>query len=72
MIADSISFFGRLLSSVLQLLTIDTDLATFLSPLLDQTVTWFLKRFLLAYLAPNEEYYSQVSLGKSAVITTLS
>ena len=40
---------------------LSTNLGPLLSPEVSKTLMWFLRRFCLSYLLPNESFYSEVS-----------
>lgn len=57
--------------AVLQLCAVEraalqAGLAPLLSPEVALTLVWFLRRWGLTYLLPNESYYSQVSIHPNA------
>ena len=57
----------RLIMAVFRLLSVekkaaDAGFADNLSPQVAQTLMWFCKRWLQAYLLPNESHYSEVNM----------
>ncbi len=57
---------SRLVAAVLRLCeverrAVESRLTDYLSPEVGSSLMWFLRRWLVAYLLPNENYYTQVS-----------
>lgn len=56
----------RLVSAIFRLcqiekIAISANLTNMLSPELSSTIVWFLHRWSLSYLVPNESFYSEIS-----------
>ncbi|XP_070568372.1 exportin-4-like isoform X2 [Ptychodera flava] len=61
----------RLIAAVFRLSEVErravsAQLSSLLSPQVGATTMWFLRRWCLAYLLPNERYYAQMSLALTA------